>query len=151
MTLVGVLLACDRSKQPESESETDSETDSDGCKKDTDCKGDRICKRKRCVDPPDEPKGKTATAGGSQNGKAASGPRCTEEGSFCTLPNGDMGNCEQGRCKSPCGPGLFLYGGTHCAKRCQGPADCPGGTCEEGICTPLCPPACPYKWETGKN
>ncbi len=82
----------------------------------------------------------------TKQSQASKGAACSEEGAFCQLANGKNGFCKQGRCTNPCAPGKFLYGGTHCAKACTGPADCPGGECSDGVCGPLCPPACPYKW-----
>lgn len=71
------------------------------------------------------------------------------QGTVCELPGGDFGLECNGKCVNPCKRGLTLYGGTHCAKRCKAPSDCPGGECaEEGFCTPVCPAeGCPYPWE----
>jgi len=51
-------------------------------------------------------------------------------------------------CRNTCKKGLVLFGGTHCAKPCKNAADCPGGSCDNGVCGPLCPSeGCPYRWE----
>lgn len=92
------------------------------------------------------------------------GDRCSPEGTcdrwpaplacdapeFCAMP-GDFGGfrCKPSDpCTSSCKKGLALYGGTHCAKPCKSAADCPGGSCDSGVCGPLCPSeGCPYRWE----
>jgi hypothetical protein len=78
-------------------------------------------------------------------GNKASAPCKTAEGE-------DGQRCEASddctRSDFICPSGRIMYGGTHCAKACSKPADCPQGTCEEGICGPLCPSeGCPYFWE----
>ena len=69
----------------------------------------------------------------------------------CTLPNGAYGRrCDSGPCVPLCRPPLALMGGTHCVKRCETNADCPGHYCEIGdepfsYCAGLCPSSgCPY-------
>ncbi|MCC6524340.1 MAG: hypothetical protein IT373_16900 [Polyangiaceae bacterium] len=102
---------------------------------------------KRCQADGDCPGGKCAPEGVCDFWAK---PLACDSYEFCDLPGGVMG----GRCKpsdpcqSPCKKGLVLTGGTHCAKPCKVPADCPGGECSDGVCTPLCPAeGCPYLWE----
>ena len=75
---------------------------------------------------------------------------CKAPDESCTTADGEMGfRCSaKHECKPMCKRGLAAYGGTHCAKKCKTNAECPGGTCEEGFCVPLCPSeGCPYRWE----
>jgi hypothetical protein len=77
-------------------------------------------------------------------------PLACEEPDFCLMPD-DFGGfrCKSSDpCRSTCKKGLALFGGTHCAKPCKSAADCPGGSCDNGVCGPLCPSeGCPYRWE----
>lgn len=100
-----------------------------------------------CAGPADCPGGSCTPEGACDFSPA---PLACEAPEFCDLPGGSMGaRCKPtDPCTNTCKKGLVLYGGTHCAKPCKGPADCPGGTCEEDICGPLCPSeGCPYLWE----
>jgi hypothetical protein len=75
---------------------------------------------------------------------------CKDPQDNCTTPDGQQGfRCSaKDKCLPMCKRGLSVYGGTHCAKACKGDKACPGGSCEEGFCVPLCPSeGCPYRWE----
>lgn len=75
---------------------------------------------------------------------------CKDPKDNCTTAEGEMGfRCgPSDKCLSMCKRGLVVYGGTHCAKPCKADAECPGGSCAEGVCVPLCPSeGCPYRWE----
>ena len=73
-----------------------------------------------------------------------------DDSELCTMPGGDPGfRCgAKGTCRRACKRGHVLFGGTHCAKKCTGASDCPGGQCADRVCTPLCPSeGCPYRWD----
>jgi hypothetical protein len=75
---------------------------------------------------------------------------CANPQENCTTADGQQGfRCSsRDPCRAMCKRGLVVYGGTHCAKACERAEDCPGGSCSEGVCVPLCPSeGCPYRWE----